>query len=170
MKIGVAAVIQRWDPEARTRTVLLGRKRQDASLTHAGQWVFPGGGLEEGETIQKALNREVQEETALRVVFRRVLGVYTIVIHSRDESQTVVVILALCSPRSTTLAGLKAGDDVAEVRWVTPEDAFRLIRNGEVTPLAAQVLDQSGWLLDTPFAPNGDAEVGHVEYRRGMAA
>ena len=31
-------------------------------------WVFPGGGLEEGETIEEGLKREVYEETGLNVV------------------------------------------------------------------------------------------------------
>lgn len=42
-----------------------------------GIWVFPGGGCELGETVMEALQREVQEETGLRVESAELIGLYT---------------------------------------------------------------------------------------------
>jgi len=41
-------------------SVLLARRRQGASM--AGYWEFPGGKMEEGETPQQCLQRELREE------------------------------------------------------------------------------------------------------------
>ncbi len=41
-----------------------------------GQWSFPAGKLEFGETIQSAAIRETQEETGLRVSLQNLVGIY----------------------------------------------------------------------------------------------
>ncbi len=40
-------------------------------------WVFPGGGIEDGETPEEAVVREVKEETGLSVIISRKIGEYT---------------------------------------------------------------------------------------------
>ena len=42
-----------------------------------GQWCLPGGGMESGESISEACEREVWEETGLRVRVKRLVGVYS---------------------------------------------------------------------------------------------
>ena len=45
--------------------------------TDNGQWCLPSGGLEPGESVAEACEREVLEETGLSVVAKRLVGVYS---------------------------------------------------------------------------------------------
>ena len=42
-----------------------------------GRWCLPGGHMEPGETLAECLEREVWEETGLRVQTRQLIGVYS---------------------------------------------------------------------------------------------
>ena len=42
-----------------------------------GRWCLPGGAVEAGESVAEACEREVWEETGLRVQVARLLGVYS---------------------------------------------------------------------------------------------
>jgi 8-oxo-dGTP pyrophosphatase MutT (NUDIX family) len=45
--------------------------------TDNGQWCLPGGRMEPGESAAEACEREVWEETGLRVHVKRLVGVYS---------------------------------------------------------------------------------------------
>jgi ADP-ribose pyrophosphatase YjhB (NUDIX family) len=53
------------------RRILLTRRADN------GQWCLPGGGMESGESVAQACEREVFEETGLQVRVRRLVGVYS---------------------------------------------------------------------------------------------
>ena len=45
--------------------------------TDNGQWCLPGGAVDSGESVAEACEREVWEETGLRVSVKRLVGVYS---------------------------------------------------------------------------------------------
>jgi ADP-ribose pyrophosphatase YjhB (NUDIX family) len=82
-----------------------------------GYWSIPGGLLETGETLERAVKREVREETGLRV---DVVGFFEIFERIMPDAQGrteyhYVLVDFLCRPAG---GKLKAGDDVASVAWV----------------------------------------------------
>src|SRR5690349_8089309 len=65
---------------------LLARRRD------IGWWNLAGGGLENGETVDEGLTREVMEEIQLAVTIERVVGIYS------KPRKNEVVITFLCHP------------------------------------------------------------------------
>jgi 8-oxo-dGTP diphosphatase len=50
-------------------------KRNTDSKTNPGKWELPGGKVDQGESFDKALIREVYEETNLKIALDQVVGV-----------------------------------------------------------------------------------------------
>jgi A/G-specific adenine glycosylase len=74
---GVAGIIWSKAPFAEGAKLLIAKRKADDML--GGLWEFPGGRVEEGETHEEALVRELQEELAIEV---DVLGPFTKVEHA----------------------------------------------------------------------------------------
>lgn len=81
-----------------------------------GEWVLPGGYVEERETARDACEREVREEIGVSVEARRFVGLYDD--PGRDERGTVTAAY-LCE---ATDGPLMAGDEARDVDSVDPED------------------------------------------------
>jgi ADP-ribose pyrophosphatase YjhB (NUDIX family) len=62
-RIGVAGIIR--SNGFHSRHLLLGRRGKDPNR---GLYVLPGGGVEDGETLEEAFCREVMEETGLKII------------------------------------------------------------------------------------------------------
>jgi ADP-ribose pyrophosphatase YjhB (NUDIX family) len=86
-----------------------------------GQWTLPGGRLRGGETIAGAIEREVFEETGIRVAAGSLIEVVEIV----TEGYHYVVHDHLCTPMDGSEVP-KAGDDAAEARYVPPSELAAL--------------------------------------------
>ncbi|HZO89495.1 MAG TPA: NUDIX domain-containing protein [Chthonomonadaceae bacterium] len=82
MKVRVAAVILKG-----TDILLIEHRRRGRAY-----WTLPGGGLEEGETLQACLLREVKEETGLDVEVRRLLFVADVIPDNPSNGHTVNLI------------------------------------------------------------------------------
>ncbi|MFX1474424.1 MAG: NUDIX domain-containing protein [Promethearchaeota archaeon] len=76
-----------------------------------GWWALPGGGCEVGETVEQALQREVEEETGLIVEPVQLIGIFSE--PDRDPRGHVVSIAFIAKP---TGGQLRAGSDAANVQ------------------------------------------------------
>jgi ADP-ribose pyrophosphatase YjhB (NUDIX family) len=77
-----------------------------------GTWVFPGGYVDAGESLEDAARREVLEETGLTVQLGRLIGVY-----SRTDEENVLIVYA-----GQVVGGqLTAGDEEQEAAWFDPD-------------------------------------------------
>lgn len=88
-----------------------------------GLWAIPGGSVELGETLQVAAEREVLEETGLRVKAGKV--VYTFDGIQRDASGRVkyhYVIVDLLAEALNPAQPLRPADDVNDAGWFTLSD------------------------------------------------
>jgi 4-nitrophenyl phosphatase len=90
-----------------------------------GLWAIPGGSVEIGETLQTAAEREIMEETGIRI--KAGDPVYTFDAIQRDGDGRIRFHYVIVDLLADYIEGEpKAGDDALDVRWVHPSDLDRM--------------------------------------------
>ena len=72
-------------------------------------WALPGGFVDEWETVETACNREVQEETSLKITLDSLLYVYSN--PARDSRQHNMSVVFTAEVSSAEVITPTAGDD-----------------------------------------------------------
>jgi 8-oxo-dGTP diphosphatase len=80
-----------------------------------GLWVMPGGKIDLGEQIFKALHREVKEEVGLEVEIGELIGVFEHLTPG-EENDHFIILYYRCRPLYCKIDHNHA--EVAEARWV----------------------------------------------------
>jgi 8-oxo-dGTP diphosphatase len=112
--VGVGAVILDGDK------ILLEKRK---NMPSKGKWSVPGGLVELGEGVEKAVVREVKEETGLEVYEPRLIDVVDYV--SWDEKGAVVYHYVIVDYVVTVKAGkAKAASDADALKWVPFNEVY----------------------------------------------
>jgi 8-oxo-dGTP pyrophosphatase MutT (NUDIX family) len=109
IKVGVSAII--FNSQGK---VLLCQRRD------LGWWTFPGGGVEAGESLEKAVLREVEEETGLRVILERISGIYL-----KTKEKTMVFVFR-GKPKIKKKI-IKENTETKDVKWLSLKKADVLL-------------------------------------------
>jgi 8-oxo-dGTP diphosphatase len=129
-RVAVGAIVLKDD------RVLLVRRGQPPS---EGLWAIPGGRVELGETLQEAAERELKEETGLRIQAGE--PVYTFDVIVRDESGQVRFHYVIADLLADYISGeLQPGDDAREARWVGPGELDELPVNQTTLEVLEEIL------------------------------
>lgn len=108
-QVAVGAVVFRND-----RVLMVRRGKPPAE----GLWAVPGGSVELGETLQQAAEREIFEETGVRIQAAEPVLTFDVV--ERDTAGRVRFHYVVVDMAARFVGGgLRAGDDALEARWVT---------------------------------------------------
>lgn len=91
------------------KSVVLLRRGVEPAM---GKWVFPGGYVDRGESVEEAAIRETLEESRLEVKLHSLLGVY-----SYPRSPNVIVVYTA----EVTGGDLAAGDESLEAGRFAPD-------------------------------------------------
>jgi len=130
-KIVVAIII------SKDGKILLGKKNSTKGGVFPDCWHFPGGGVDENETLEQALRREVNEETGIDI------SPYQSILFSEKNYGTAEKTLkttgekVLCHmeynyyridviDRVANKINLQLGDDLIEGRWFDKSDLTRV--------------------------------------------
>lgn len=110
----VAALIQRADGK-----ILLCKKPKGKGV-FPGQWAIVGGGVDEDETLEEALEREVQEEVGLEVTHVEPLFFWDDLQPKFNNGQSIGVIymVYLVFRCAATPGEPTINDEFEEYRWV----------------------------------------------------
>ena len=85
----------------------------------ASTWAFPGGHLELGETFEECVEREVMEETGLKIENIRPYCTTNDIYVDRDLHYVTIVMIA---DWKYGLSKIKEPDKCTELRWVKPDE------------------------------------------------
>lgn len=97
---------------------LLGQRNKENCK---GQWIFPGGGVDFGETVQDAAIREIKEETNLDVEIIKLIAHKELInVHGNYHS---VVFFHLAKPKNDNII---ANDDLSDVKYFDIEEIKKL--------------------------------------------
>ena len=101
-----------------------------------GDWEFPGGQVEEGETLTHALEREVLEETGIVIKPISLVGVY-----SNTKKPSILMLDFKCeyvSGKPTTSA------ESLQVKWVAKDEALSRVKHPSIHGRLKNMLEFSG--------------------------
>jgi A/G-specific adenine glycosylase len=126
-----AAVIQRG------AEVLIARRPERGLL--GGLWEFPGGKLEDGETLAEGLAREIHEELGVRILVNHDFGVYR-----HGYTHFKVTLHAFCC---RLLEGEPQALHASEIRWTLPVN-LKAFPMGKIDRQIAERLQTEGACFD----------------------
>jgi 8-oxo-dGTP diphosphatase len=124
-QVGVGAVV------FRDGAVLLVERRNPPC---SNEWAIPGGKVRLGETLQQAAEREILEETGIRIKAGE--PVYAFDLIERDATGNVQWHYAIIDLQAEYLDGeVRAGDDAAAAAWFRPAELTQITVNATTRKL-----------------------------------
>lgn len=109
-QLAVKGIIRRSDGK------ILVLKRSNLDDHKPNVWETPGGGMDAEEPPQKALEREIMEETGLSVSILEPFNVFTF---KKDTGEFKVGITFICDYIN---GEVKISSEHSEYRWIKPEE------------------------------------------------
>ena len=111
--------------------ILLGKKRSDSPKFFAGKWHVPGGTIEEGESDEIALIREIKEEANLNITVGKYLGENSSPTHRNLRWYE-------CSAETDKAI---AGSDLEDVKWVGKNEVLSSVDSRLVSLLSEDIIN-----------------------------
>jgi len=116
-------------------------------------WEFPGGQVEEGESLTDALRREILEETGVTVSVGALVGVYS------NVKSHIVMLDFLCDYVG---GDLKTSAESPEVAWVERGEVLARIIRPAIRDRMRDMLEFQGQVIYRAYT--FDANEVHTEY------
>jgi len=120
----------------RKKVLLVRRGKSPAE----GFWAIPGGSVELGETLQQAAEREVWEETGIRIKAKEPVLTFDVI--EKDERNRIRYHYVIVDLAAEYISGEpRAGDDALQARWISRDEARRLSLNETSRQLLRNAFD-----------------------------
>ena len=101
--------------DAKSEKVLVIKRREGI---HSGKWAFPGGIVEDNETSENALKREIKEELGVKIgkIIKRI-GAYEYPRENKEVTKGESFLVSLENMRIKL-----DSNEISESKWATIED------------------------------------------------
>lgn len=132
VRVGSSGIIE--GPDGKILMALRGKYPEDI-------WVFPGGGVDFGETAAEAFVREAKEETGLDIEEPRFVVVFEMIKLGLNLHR--VIFFHTAKAKEGRLA---PSDDVKELRWM---DVGEIMQTQNLGDTVIPVLKLAGYLKQT---------------------
>lgn len=151
IKLTVDAIVFGYSKQVGVSVLLIKRKYEP----FAGEWAIPGGFVLNDETLEKAVERELLEETGVHINYLEQL--YTFGKPERDPRSRIISVAYFGLVKSSEFEKLQANTDAEEASWFNikslPDLAFdhqeiistaidRLRSKVKYQPIGFELLDQ----------------------------
>lgn len=93
-----------------------------------GYWTFPGGSIEQGETYEEAVVREVKEESNMKVLHHELIGY--IDVYEKDRIIRQTRSLCIVEPYGDFISD--PDGDISEIKLVDPKDYGQYVKWSEI--------------------------------------
>ncbi len=118
-------------------------------------WELPGGTVEQGETFSEALKREVYEESGIICEPEHLSGIYQNLIvkdgYGPLEGMKIPPIINYGFICKYVSGEDKVSDESEDVRWVTPEEAVRMVTHPLYSKRLADMLEFDGSVVFSSY-------------------
>lgn len=118
---------------------------QEAENDIKGKWCFPGGKLEQGETITKGAERELLEECGMKLISFGLIRIYEGIRNNRLRIR-----LHLWT-NAEVVEGARLSDDVLDIGWFTRDEIKTMFEKGMIRPGVYHETEISDFLDKKPF-------------------
>ncbi len=111
ISVTVDAIVFGYSKEEGVKVLLIKRKNPPFK----GQWAIPGGFVEEEESLEDAVERELLEETGVKIDYLEQL--YTFGQPDRDPRKRIISVAYFGLVKSSQFTKLEANTDAEEAKW-----------------------------------------------------
>ncbi|RAK47106.1 NUDIX hydrolase [Macrococcus epidermidis] len=123
-----------------------------------GMWSTPAGFIDNGETADQAVIRELYEETGIKGEVQGVIGLRSGVINNEISDN---MILFLVKPLTTDITIQFPNDEIEVVAWRTPE---AILQDKTVSPMIHHLLQEKSEAITLTSTESPGAHFNYTHY------